>query len=97
MTRRTWPSWKLLLRPSSGYRRVGWLRGTWWHTYLPAPHHCTHGRGNPLHAWFRELGIVLRSHEKRLPAAMYGASDAEVCLFLRHLWATDGCVWLRAR
>ncbi len=74
-------------------RRVA--QGTWWHTYLPAPHHCTHGRGNPLHAWFRELGIEdLRSHEKRLPVAMYAANDAEVCLFLRHLWATDGCVWL---
>jgi replicative DNA helicase len=73
-------------------RRVA--QGTWWHTYLPAPHHCTHGRGNPLHAWFRELGIEnLRSHQKRLPAAMYAAADAEVCLFLRHLWATDGCVW----
>jgi replicative DNA helicase len=67
---------------------------TWWHTYLPAPQHRTHGRGNPLHAWFGELGIEdLRSHEKRLPAAMYSANDAEVCLFLRHLWATDGCVW----
>ena len=73
-------------------RRVA--QGTWWHTYLPAPYHCTHGRGNPLHAWFRELGIEdLRSHEKRVPAAMYAANDAEVCLFLRHLWATDGCVW----
>jgi replicative DNA helicase len=74
-------------------RRVA--QKTWWHTYLPAPHHCTHGRGNPLHAWFRELGIEdLRSHHKRIPAALYSASDAEVCTFLRHLWATDGCVWL---
>jgi replicative DNA helicase len=74
-------------------RRVA--QKTWWHTYLPAPHHCTHGRGNPLHAWFRELGIEdLRSYEKRLPAEIYSASDAEVRLFLRHLWATDGCVWL---
>ncbi len=74
-------------------RRVA--QGTWWHTYLPAPHHCTHGRGNPLHAWFRELGIEdLRSHEKHLPVAIYAASDAEVCLFLHHLWATDGSVWL---
>jgi replicative DNA helicase len=73
-------------------RRVA--QGTWWHTYLPAPHHCTHGRGNPLYAWFRELGIEdLRPHQKRLPAAMYAADDAEVCLFLRHLWATDGCLW----
>ena len=76
-------------------RRVA--QKTWWHTYLPAPHHCTHGRGNPLHTWFRELGIEgLRSHEKRLPAAIYSASDAEICLFLRHVWATDGCVWLGA-
>ena len=22
------------------------------------------------------------------------ASDEEICLFLKHLWATDGCVWL---
>jgi replicative DNA helicase len=74
-------------------RRVA--QKTWWHTYLPAPYHCTHGRGNPLHAWFRELGIEnLRSHEKRLPAALYSADDAEVRIFLRHLWATDGCVWL---
>jgi replicative DNA helicase len=74
-------------------RRVA--QGNWWHTYLPAPYHCTHDRWNPLHTWFRELGIEdLRSHEKRLPAAMYAADDAEVCLFLRHLWATDGCVWL---
>jgi replicative DNA helicase len=74
-------------------RRVA--QGNWWHTYLPAPYHCTHGHWNPLHTWFRELGIEdLRSHEKRLPAAIYAADDAEVCLFLRHLWATDGCVWL---
>ncbi len=73
-------------------RRVA--QQTWWHTYLPAPHHCTHGRGNPLHAWFRELGIEdLRAHEKHLPAAMFSADDDEICLFLRHLWATDGCVW----
>jgi replicative DNA helicase len=74
-------------------RRVA--QGNWWHTYLPAPYRCTHGRWNPLHTWFRELGIEdLRSHEKRLPAVIYAADDAEVCLFLRHLWATDGCVWL---
>jgi len=76
-------------------RRVA--QKTWWHTYLPAPQHCTHGRGNPLHTWFRELGIDgLRSYEKRLPMVLYSASDREICLFLRHLWATDGSVWLGA-
>jgi replicative DNA helicase len=70
---------------------------TWWHVYLPAPApaHCTHGRGNPIHDWFRELGIEYRgARDKRLPAALYSASEAEIRVFLRHLWATDGCVWL---
>jgi replicative DNA helicase len=45
--------------------------------------------------WFRELGIEYRgAREKRLPEALYAASDDEICLFLRHLWATDGSVWL---
>ena len=72
-------------------RRVA--QKTWWHTYLPAPYHCTHGRLNPLHIWFRELGIDdLRSYEKRIPEALYSASNEEVAVFLRHLWATDGNV-----
>jgi replicative DNA helicase len=73
-------------------RRVA--QKSWWHSYLPAPHHCTHGRGNPIHDWFRELGIeYLHASEKHLPAVLYSASDAEICVFLRHLWATDGSVW----
>jgi len=32
------------------------------------------------------------AHGKRLPDALYSAADAEICLFLRHLWATGGCV-----
>jgi replicative DNA helicase len=72
-------------------RRVA--QKTWWHTYLPAPHHCTHGRGNPLRDWFRELGIDdLRSYQKRIPEVIYSASNREVAVFLRHLWATDGNV-----
>ncbi len=72
-------------------RRVA--QGTWEHVYLPSPHRLTHGRRNPVTAWFRELGIAnLRSHEKRVPQALFGASDEEVAIFLRHLWATDGNV-----
>jgi len=64
-------------------RRVA--QQTWWHSYLPAPAHCTHGRGNPIHDWFRELGIEYKgAHDKRLPNALYAASDDEICLFLRH-------------
>ena len=66
---------------------------TWWHTYLPSPYRCTHGRLNPLHVWFRELGIDdLRSYEKRIPEALYSASNRDIAVFLRHLWATDGNV-----
>jgi replicative DNA helicase len=72
-------------------RRVA--QKTWWHSYLPSPYHCTHGRLNPLHVWFRELGIDdLRSYEKRIPEALYAASNEEIAVFLRHLWATDGNV-----
>jgi replicative DNA helicase len=74
-------------------RRVA--QESWWHVYLPSPEHCTHGRGNPIHDWFRELGIEYRgAREKRLPNLLYSANSAEICVFLRHLWATDGCVWL---
>jgi replicative DNA helicase len=74
-------------------RRV--RQGRWSHVYLPAPYRCTHGRRNPLHVWFRELGIEdLRSYEKRIPTLLYSASDAELAVFLRHLWATDGNVTL---
>ncbi len=72
-------------------RRVRLANG--WHSYLPAPSKCTHGRGNPLHEWFRTLGIEdLRSGENRLPDVMHSASDGELATFLRHLWATDGSV-----
>ncbi len=33
--------------------------------------------------------------DKRLPSALFAASDEEICLFLKHLWATDGCIWLQ--
>jgi replicative DNA helicase len=64
-------------------RRVA--QRSWYHTYLPAPYHCT----NPLYSWFRELGIEDR---KRIPDVLHSASNAEIAVFLRHLWATDGNV-----
>jgi replicative DNA helicase len=61
---------------------------------LPAPYRLTHGRRNPIAEWLDELGLFgLRSHEKFVPASVFSLPDAQVALFLRHLWATDGCVW----
>ena len=60
---------------------------------LPAPMHLTHGRRNPIAAWLDSLGLFgLRSHEKFIPSSVFSVPRAQVSLFLRHLWATDGCV-----
>jgi replicative DNA helicase len=61
---------------------------------LPAPQHLTHGVRNPIAAWLDSMGLFgLRSHEKFIPAPIFSVPRAQVALFLRHLWATDGCVW----
>ena len=48
-------------------------------------------------AWLKQHGIFgQRSHEKRLPEGAFRLDDAQVALLLRHLWATDGCIHVRA-
>jgi len=45
--------------------------------------------------WLRELGIWnQRSAEKRVPAAAFQLDDGQIALLLRHLWATDGTIWV---
>ena len=62
---------------------------------LPAPFHLTHGRRNPIAAWLDEDGLFgLRSHEKFVPKWVFSLPKEQVGLFLRHIWATDGCVHL---
>ncbi|MBQ0864385.1 replicative DNA helicase [Streptomyces sp. RK75] len=76
-------------------RRVS--QESWWHVYLPSPHHLTHGRRNPVAAWLDGMGLYgKRAHEKFVPAEVFGLPDAQVRLFLRHLWATDGSVTVSA-
>jgi replicative DNA helicase len=63
---------------------------------LPAPHPLTHGRQNPIAGWLDELGCWdRRSGDKRLPPVVFGLSDQQICTFLHHLWATDGCLHVR--
>jgi replicative DNA helicase len=60
---------------------------------LPAPYHLTHGKRNPIAAWLDEDGLFgLRSHEKFVPDWVFGLPKAQVGLFLRHIWATDGSI-----
>jgi replicative DNA helicase len=59
------------------------------------------GNGNRWHPagvnkWLRDLGIFgQRSFEKRLPEEVFRLSNRQVKLLLRHLWATDGCIYTR--
>ncbi|HZO16333.1 MAG TPA: DnaB-like helicase C-terminal domain-containing protein, partial [Polyangiaceae bacterium] len=42
-------------------------------------------------SWLCELGVLgQRSHEKRVPNEVFQLSNAQVAVFLRHFWATDG-------
>ncbi|MGO9890354.1 MAG: replicative DNA helicase [Solirubrobacteraceae bacterium] len=67
-------------------------RGSW-HQLLIS------GNGNRWHpagvgAWLKELGIFgQRSAEKRIPDAVFRLGNDQIGLLLRHLWATDGCIW----
>jgi replicative DNA helicase len=47
-------------------------------------------------AWLKGLGIHgQRSHQKHLPPAVFQLSNAQIGLLLKHLWATDGCIYVR--
>jgi replicative DNA helicase len=56
------------------------------------------GNGNRWHParvgrWLRDLGIFgQRSHQKHVPPEIFRLSNEQIGLFVRHLWATDGCV-----
>ena len=66
-----------------------------WHQLLLS------GNGNRwrpagVNRWLRQLGIFnQRSHEKRVPRELFALSNREIALFLKHLWATDGCIYSR--
>jgi replicative DNA helicase len=48
-------------------------------------------------AWLKQLGIFdQRSHQKHLPPEVFALGNEQIALLLRHLWATDGSVTLRA-
>ncbi|HEX4834784.1 MAG TPA: replicative DNA helicase [bacterium] len=44
--------------------------------------------------WLQELNVFgQRSHEKRVPEAVFQLPNEQIAAFLRHLWATDGAIW----
>jgi len=67
---------------------------SWMQVYLPATRALARGVRNPIAEWLDGLGLWnRRSWEKFVPAAVHRLPDDQLALFLRHLWATDGCVW----
>jgi replicative DNA helicase len=53
---------------------------------------------SPIREWLEGLGIWnLRSHQKRVPEALFHESSDSIGRFLRHLWSTDGCIHMPAR
>lgn len=75
-------------------RRVKDARGRHWHLFLPSPVHCTHAVRNPISEWFEALGLLdKRPPEKFIPDPIFQLPADQLALFLRHLWATDGCVF----
>jgi len=71
-------------------------RGNWHQLLLSGNGNRWHPAG--VNAWLRELGVFgQRSHEKRVPEEVFRLSKEQVALFLRHLWATDGCIFVRPR
>jgi replicative DNA helicase len=65
----------------------------WFQVYLSAAARLTHGKRNPVAEWFDRLGAFgLRSYEKFVPEAVFRQPAKVIAVFLRHLWATDGCI-----
>lgn len=66
---------------------------SWYQVYLSANSPLSRNNRNPIAEWFDTLGIFgLRSFEKYVPEQVFSLSSSAIGTFLRHLWATDGCV-----
>ncbi|MFZ4583788.1 MAG: replicative DNA helicase [Acidimicrobiia bacterium] len=71
---------------------------TWLQVFLASQEPLTQGRRNPIAAWLDGLGSFgLRAWEKRLPESIFGLGRDDIAWFLRHLWATDGSVYVGKR
>ena len=70
----------------------------WYHLYLPSPYKLSRHKKHPITKWFERLGINrVRSYEKEIPPAVFSTSKEKIALFLRHLWATDGSIYLNRK
>ena len=69
----------------------------WYQVYLASTRHHTHNVRSPIAEWLDSLGVWgLRSYEKRIPEKVFEQPPTAIAVFIRHLWATDGCTRLAA-
>ena len=67
---------------------------TWYQVYISSTRKHTHNVRSAVAEWLDDLGVWgLRSAEKFVPEKVFRQPREAVALFLRHLWATDGCIW----
>jgi len=67
--------------------------GNTWQLRFPSPYRMTHGLNHPMRNWLEPLGLwKSRASTKFCPSSIFGLADAQVALFLCHLWATDGSI-----
>lgn len=65
----------------------------WYQVYLSAAQRLTHSKRNPVAKWLDDVGAFgLRSYEKRIPDLVFRQPEQTLGVFLKHLWATDGCI-----
>ncbi|MEG3920321.1 replicative DNA helicase [Microcoleus sp. POL10_C6] len=65
----------------------------WYQVYLPASYSLAPNIKNQITKWLEQLEIFgLRSYEKFIPSLVFTQPQESIALFLRHLWATDGCI-----
>ncbi|MFC1710392.1 LAGLIDADG family homing endonuclease, partial [Patescibacteria group bacterium] len=69
---------------------------SWFHLYLSAAAKLARGIRNPIVKWLDEdLNIYgQRSKEKHVPEKVFVQDVKGIALFLKHLWSTDGCVYV---
>ncbi|MDQ3748401.1 MAG: replicative DNA helicase [Acidobacteriota bacterium] len=71
---------------------------TWYQVYLASTRKHTHNIRSAVAEWLDDLGVWgLRSSEKFIPEKVFMQPREAVALFLRHLWATDGCIWVNEK
>ena len=71
---------------------------SWFQVYLSSTRHHTHKVRSAIAEWLDDLGIWgLRSYEKFIPEKVFCQPAEAIARFLRHLWATDGCIWVNEK